>query len=338
MTFQKWRGAAAGAATLVVLGAVVWFVGVPVSEWAVGPQGPDLSRVDRLAAVNNVRSGLLTGLSTVVGLVVAGFGVRRYFLDRDKQRLEEDKHLVGQFDAAWGRLASEDPVIRANALRTLFRLMTDSERDRPLVLRSVCDLLRQRSTNQDGAVQQGPDITAALDALRERRRRDEPDPLNLADIHLPAADLEGAGLRGARFGSKSVLISAKLSGSDLRDAVLTNANLTGADLRKAALGGATLDGATLTSAVLIGADAAGTLLAGASLRGADLSGADLRGADLRRAVLREAKLDQTTLTGADLTDADLIGTDLSTTIGLTREAVTAAVTDKATALPPALRG
>ncbi|WP_410585652.1 hypothetical protein [Amycolatopsis sp. lyj-108] len=39
-----------------------------------------------LTAVNNTRSSLLTGLNMAAGIVVAGFGVRRYLLDRDEQR------------------------------------------------------------------------------------------------------------------------------------------------------------------------------------------------------------------------------------------------------------
>jgi uncharacterized protein YjbI with pentapeptide repeats len=315
----------------------MWFVGVPVSEWAVGPQGSDLSRTDWLTAVNNTRSSLLTGLNVAVGIVVAGFGVRRYFLDRDKQRLEEDKHLIGQFDAAWGRLASEDPLIRANALRTLFRLMTDSERDRPLVLRSVCDLLRQR-TGAETPGRPSPDITAAVDVLRERAHRDERDPLDLTDVHLPSADLEGAVLRGASFGTESVLTSAKLSDADLRDVVLTSADLTGAQLRAVKLDGASLDGAVLTSAALAGAQAPGASFSNVSFLDADLTGTNLRGADLRRAVFRGAQLGHADVTGADVTDADLTGVDLSATAGLTRAMLAAAVTDAATAVPPSLRG
>lgn len=326
-----------GVLTVVILVALVWFIGVPVSQWAVGPQAPGLTRIEWLTAVNNTRSSLLTGLTVIGGIVGAGFGVRRYFLDRDKQRLEEDKHLIGQFDAAWGRLASEDSLIRANALRTLFRLMTDSERDRPSVLRSVCDLLRQRTSHADDLHRGEADVTAAVDALRERPWREEADPLDLMGVRLPGADLHGAQLRSAQFGGGSILTSARLSGSDLRDAVLTATDLTGADLRAAFLTGAVLEKADLTSATMADVSAAGSNLFDATLRETDLSGADLRGANLQRAVLRGAKLDRADLTDADLTDTDFTGADLSTTIGLTRQALSAAVTTAATTLPPQLK-
>ncbi|GAA3525963.1 hypothetical protein GCM10022222_06140 [Amycolatopsis ultiminotia] len=335
MTSDKWGALATGVLMAVVLGAVVWFVGVPVSEWAVGPPGEGLTRVEWLTAVNNARSTLLTGLTVVGGIVGAGFGARRYFLDRDKQRLEEDKHLIDRFDAAWGRLASEDPLIRANALRTLFRLMTDSERDRRPVLRSVCDLLRQRTSHPDDGQRAEADVIAAVDVLRERPRREDADPLDLTGVHLPGADLREAVLRGAHFGAESILASAKLSGSDLRDAVLTATDLTGADLDAARLAGATLDTAKLTSAVMTNISAAGASFFDATLRDADLSGADLRGANLRRAVLRGAKLDRADLTDADLTDADFTGADLGTALGLTRQALANAVTTAATTLPKA---
>ncbi|WP_409186572.1 pentapeptide repeat-containing protein [Amycolatopsis sp. VS8301801F10] len=324
MRLQKWRGAGAAAATVLVLGAVVWFFGVPVPEWAVGP-AEGLTRQEWLTAVGNARSSLLTGLSVAAGIVTAGLGVRRYFQDRDKQRLEEDKHLTSQFDAAWTRLASEDPLIRANAVRTLFRLMIRSEQDRPLVLRSVCDLLRQRVGDDADLSRPAPDVTAAVDALRERAPRAEPDPLDLTGVRLPGTDFRGASLRGARFGRTAVLSEADLTGADLREATSSGLVLKDAALPSALLSHAALDRADFRHANLRDADARAGNFAEADFRNADLSGADFRGAALRRARFSGAKLDRAALAGADLTDTDLSGVDLTTTTGLTRETLSRAV-------------
>lgn len=335
MRLQRWRGAGAATATVVVLGAVVWFFGVPVPEWAVG-SSDGLTRMEWLTAVGNTRSSLLTGLSVAAGIVTAGLAVRRYFQDRDKQRLEEDKHLTSQFDAAWSRLASEDPLIRANAIRTLFRLMTRSEADRPLVLRSVCDLLRQRTEDDADRSRPAPDVTAAVDALRERLPREEPDPLDLAKVRLPAADLRRASLRGACFGQAAVLSDADLTGADLRDVTSSGLVLRNAALPSALLRRAVLDRADLQHATMRDADARAGSFAEADFRNADLSGADLRAAVLRRARFAGAKLDRADLADADLTDADLSGVDLTTTAGLTRESLSPAVTKNAV-LPGYLR-
>lgn len=335
MRLQRWRGAGAATATVLVLGAVVWFFGVPVPEWAVG-SSDGLTRMEWLTAVGDTRSSLLTGLSVAAGIVTAGLGVRRYFQDRDKQRLEEDKHLTSQFDAAWSRLASEDPLIRANAIRTLFRLMTRSEPDRPLVLRSVCDLLRQRTEDGADPSRPAPDVTAAVDALRERIPQTQLDPLDLRNVRLPGTDFRGASLRGACFGQAAVLSDADLTGADLRDVTSSGLVLSGAALPSALLSHAVLEQADLQHATLHDVDARAGSFAEADFRDADLSGADLRGATLRRARFAGAKLGRANLAEADLTDVDLSGVDLSTTIGLTRESLSSAVTKNAV-LPDYLR-
>ncbi|MBB4689300.1 uncharacterized protein YjbI with pentapeptide repeats [Amycolatopsis jiangsuensis] len=331
---RKWRGAGIAAATVVALGAVVWFFGVPVPEWAVGPP-EGVSRVEWLTAVNSARSAFLTSLSIAAALVTAGLGIRKYFQDRDKQRLEEDKHLISQFDTAWGRLASADPLVRANSVRTLFRLMSDSPRDRPSVLRSVCDLLRKQTEDRADDDRAEADVVAAVDLLRERSAPGAPDPLDLANVRLPHADLRGAPLRGALVG-KAILSGANLADADLRESAMPHVVLRGATGCAARFDGATLDHADLRDTHLRGMSAEDASLAEADFRGADLSGAVLRGAVLRRARLSKAKLDRIDITGADLTGADLAEADLSTVAGLTAEQLAHAV-GKPAALPPHLR-
>lgn len=337
MQIRFWRSVGIAAAIVVVLGAVEWLFAVPLAERAVGPQRPDMSSAEWLTAVNNARSSLLTGLNVGAGIATAGLAFLRYSLDRQKQRLDEDKHVVSQFDSAWSRLGSDDPAIRANAVRTLARLMIDFERDRPSVVRSICDLLRQRAT-AEGA-RPDPDVVAAVDALRERPDNGQTDPLDLTGVKLTGADLTGANLRGAICDEGTVLSRAKLTSANFTGAMLALVDLRDAVLNSARLDEAVLDGAKLPNARLADAIATGASFAGeADLRGADLSRADFRNANLSRARLRGATLDRTDLTGADLTETDLTGTDLSTAVGLTAAALKSAAADMSTILPPELRG
>ena len=129
-------------------------------------------------------------------------------------------------------------------------------------------------------------------------------------------DLHGANLR-----------KADLSAADLREANLSGAFLQGADLYKANLSGANLKGAKLSNA-----DLSRATLIDVNLTQADLERADLSSADLSSATLSKANL-----AGVNLVGAILEGADLSTAVGLTREQIAEALTDRSTRLPPHLK-
>jgi uncharacterized protein YjbI with pentapeptide repeats len=113
------------------------------------------------------------------------------------------------------------------------------------------------------------------------------------------------------------LVSANLSGADLRGAILISTNLTRANLANAHprpgiieretnlmvanLSDANLSGAILTSAMLIRTNLARANLANANLSGANLGGADLSGADLSRTNLTDVRLGETVFANIDLT-------------------------------------
>ena len=69
------------------------------------------------------------------------------------------------------------------------------------------------------------------------------------------------------------------------------------------------------------------------LTGAKLSGRDFSGMDLKKVNLSGADLRGGDLQGARLLFTDLTGADLSDALGLTREQIEEAVTDRATRLP-----
>ncbi|MEQ0565204.1 hypothetical protein ABJI51_39525 [Amycolatopsis sp. NEAU-NG30] len=67
--------------------------------------------MDWLTAVNNTRSSLLTGLN-----VTTVVGVRRYFINRDKQRLEEDKDRPACASGTAGRGQGRAVTLRPAAV------------------------------------------------------------------------------------------------------------------------------------------------------------------------------------------------------------------------------
>ncbi|GAA1028043.1 MULTISPECIES: pentapeptide repeat-containing protein [Amycolatopsis] len=312
MGFRWLRVLVAGLSLVVIIGGLSWFVVVLLPEWTVGHDVSALSPSERLATVGSVRAQWITWTSVITGLGVGAYGVYRFYLDKDKQRLDQDKHLTGLFDSATGRLESDDATVRAGGLRTLFRLMVDSPRDHTAVVDTVCDVLRHRA-HSDGDGPLPRDVAAAADALRDRPDRPEARPLDLAGIRLPEARWRGIRLAGAELAGIR-LERAELTGADLTGAILTDADLSGANL--------------------VGSSGAGAQLRNAVLAEADLSSADLREADLTRARLRGANLTRTVLTRANLADTDLGGTDLHDALGVTSSAVRGAIVDDKTVLPP----
>ena len=75
-------------------------------------------------------------------------------------------------------------------------------------------------------------------------------------------------------------------------------------------------------------DLSGTFIRRTNLSGVNLQYADLSGADCTNAIFRGANL-----TGANLKGAMLKGADFSGVVGLTREQIMEAITDKNTILP-----
>ena len=322
------------AIVMVVAGVAggVWFLLGPLAGWLATAGA---------ASITDARGECIQATSVLGGLLTVGYGIRRFFLDRDKQRLEEDKQVTDRFSNAVAHLGSEDETVRAGGVRALERIMRDSPRDHDAVLETLCGLLRHRArpeTVTQAPAHPGPvrrpadDVTAAVAAVRQRPVRAEAAPLDLAGVHLPGANLRGARLDGADL-TASEFGGAVLSSAILDSAQLNSARLAGARLISASLVAARLTGAVLTDADLDTAQLTRACLDNATLENANLAGADFSGASLHRARLRGARLSHSVWGGADLTDADLRGADLRTSSGLTADMLRAAVTDDDT-LPP----
>jgi uncharacterized protein YjbI with pentapeptide repeats len=152
-------------------------------------------------------------------------------------------------------------------------------------------------------------LKSGVDAWSAWRATHAAEQVNLYDVDLRAAILNGADLRRANLiGAdlrRAALSGALLNGALLRGANLSEANLSGADLSGAHLNGALLNGANLSKANLVGALLFEAHLGRADLNRADLRRADLDGADLSMADLREANLSEANLGDANLSRAHL---------------------------------
>ncbi|WP_165436415.1 pentapeptide repeat-containing protein [Amycolatopsis suaedae] len=315
----------------------VWLLLGPVSTSIAGQWVGPVSAAERLAAVGSVR-GLCVQLVLVVGgLVTASVAVRRYFVDRDKQRLEEDKHVTDRLNNAIGHLGSEDETVRAGGIRTLARIMADSPRDHRPVVDTLAGALRGWSARSRQENRLPDDVAAALMALRTRPSRPEDGLLDLAGVRLNGANLAQARLVAADL-SGATLDDADLRRADLTDASLSGTRMTRARLTNTLLRGADAEEADFALADLTETDMAGAKLINVFAEQAKLGKANLSGACLRRARLRGAIMTGVRLDGADLAEADLRGVDLRDATGLTAAMLAEAVTDRDTQLPDSVGG
>jgi uncharacterized protein YjbI with pentapeptide repeats len=203
-----------------------------------------------------------------------------------------------------GQLGNDKVVLRLGGIYALEGVMNTSKQYHQPVLETLSAFVRDGTQTATGDGPPATDIQAALTVIGRRLHAELSDPavrlglgdavegVDLANAHIPKADLLGAYLNGARL-SGADLSGAYLSGADLRGANLSGANLSGADLIEARLIAANLSGAKLS-----GADLRGAKLSIADLSIVDLSGANLTGANLTGAALFGATVSQEQLNNA----------------------------------------
>ena len=115
-----------------------------------------------------------------------------------------------------------------------------------------------------------------------------------------SAKLSGANLRGA------VMVRVWMYGANLKGADLTNADLDKSQLYSVDMEGAVLDGVSFREGLLVE-----STLRGASLQGADISGLLLTDTDLRSTNLVDTRVDRASFDGAVVCGADFEPTGIS---------------------------
>ena len=327
-----------GTRTLLGLAALVLFLVLPVGVWK-GPYLLDGQYLDTESIGEGAGSAaLVTGLRTAMVTCVAsiGAGIALFYTARN-YRLNHRGQVTDRFTKALERLDSEHIYVRVGGILALEQIVQDAPEQAAHAAHVLGHFVRHMRP-PSSLDRPDADIQAALTALTRPQSRthiNSADPLDLQDLWLTGAQLNGADLTDAWLDGANLsgawLDGANLSGARLDGANLSGARLSGADLREARLaevdlGDAQLLAANLASALVDRADLTRALLGGADLTRARLDRANLTGALLDRANLTRARLSGANLTdaqpvaanltgailvGADLTSAGLIGANLS---------------------------
>jgi uncharacterized protein YjbI with pentapeptide repeats len=281
------------------------------------PAGVNFPHGDRVRAVNDLR-GMLLQAFVVLGAVIAAARTWRVVTERGQH--------TERLTATVEQLTHPHVQLRLTAIFALEQLARDSRRDRAAIAEILCGYVRTCSPwppcrpgqyVEHAPIQQllpldrrAAEVQAAMTVLGRGPFFDRRCPLQLTNVDLRVAILDGADLSGAHLAGTN-LQHARLHGIRLPGASLEGANLQRVWLDQANLQGAVLTGANLQAASLRGATLQGIVLDGADLQGADLTGADLRGGILPRAKLQRARLNQASLRTATLDEANLQRTCLN---------------------------
>jgi hypothetical protein len=260
---------------------------------------------------------LFGGTAALIGAWLAYSGTQQTIrVNADQARRSEqashDLLISNQVSKGFEQLGNEKSmVVRLGGIYALEGVMNTSEEYHKPVLEALSAFVRDGTRTETGDGPPATDIQAALTVIGRRAAIGTGRP-NLANAHIPKADLSGANLGGANLSGANLtsadlrdanLTSADLRGAHLSGANLSGANLTTADLRDADVTSANLRGADLTSAILEGANLTSAFLDGAVPRGAaNLTSANLGGARLTRAALSYANLSGTPLLGRRRSD------------------------------------
>jgi hypothetical protein len=239
-------------AVLMVCGVVLACATV-FPAWLVGPDvgGTALTRVDRLKAENDVRSGLL---QSMVGFLALGGVALGAAATLRQIRVNREGNTIGLFAKSIDQLASQDISVRQGGVYAMELLSGLDRGYRPavhaLLTAFVCKRVPWPPAGGTGAAAVGlpDDVSAALAALSRREMIMEGDTSELEYVDLRGADLAGMNFRRTCF-LGSNLAGAKLAGANLTQATLAQVTLRGSDLSGADLTGADLEGADLDGVV-----------------------------------------------------------------------------------------
>jgi hypothetical protein len=212
LSWLPWVAVAVGSTVSTLLVVVVWLL--PIVHTRHPAQ--NVSATDRLKAVNDARTPLVTALAVLGGAVISSTYLAR------TSRLSESQQITDRYTRSIEQLASVDMEVRIGGIYALERIAVDSVRDQPTIVEVLSAYVRQRSH--------------ADKSLTTRTRVS------------PTADTQAAITVLGRLRLEGTRRSADLTGADLTGADLAGANLAQADLEEANLRGANLIGADLTGA------------------------------------------------------------------------------------------
>jgi Pentapeptide repeats (8 copies) len=218
-----WLGLGVGLA-VAAFGWLLW----RGPAWVYRGAWPRLTAAEQVTATGQFRIALIQVAAAAGAVVALAYTARTY-------RLANRGQLTERFSKALERLGSDEPYVRLGGVHALAHLLRDSADHHQDVVEVLVAFVRQRAprtasrtqvtghgadtragvlllvaSDQALPAEPAPDVQAALTALGHRPHRPlEPrGMLNLGDLHLTRAELEGADLTGAR------LLGANLTGAE----------------------------------------------------------------------------------------------------------------------------
>jgi len=183
--------------------------------WVYRGAWPRLTAAEQVTATGQFRIALIQFAGAAGAVVALAYTARTY-------RLAHRGQLTERFSKALERLGSDEPYVRLGGVHALAHVLRDSADHHLDVVEVMVAFVRQRApraasqtrvtangadtrsgvllvtSDQALPAEPAPDVQAALTALGRRPHRPEPwGMLNLRDLHLTRAWLEGANLTGA---------------------------------------------------------------------------------------------------------------------------------------------
>ena len=244
----------------------------------VGPSRAGLSDADRLRALNDIRSPLVT----VVGglLLFTGAAIGSVLTSRTI-RVNREGQITERFSRAIDQLGSDKLDVSLGGIYALERIARESPADHGPIVEILSAYLREHAAWKDNS------------SIRRRARKTDEGGGPRADFQAVATVLGRRAEEHRRLERYRLdLTNVDLRGANLFDvhwerAFLDGAHFEGADFGGAFLSDATLHDAHLDEAVLIDAHLERAYLLGAHLRGANLRNARIDGAKVYETELRQ---------------------------------------------------
>jgi Pentapeptide repeats (8 copies) len=190
-------------------GVLVAAVAAVAALWALPPlltrhPSSGLTTAERLSAINDVRSVLVTFLLAVGAAGGLLFTARTFRLSRDTQ-------LTDRFSRAVSQIGDGSLEVRIGGIYALERIGRDSDADRRAVVYVLGAMVRHRSRDgRDTDAEPAEDVYAALSAISRQAHKGG------AILNLSGADLRNANLR-FMYGTQVNLGDADLAGAKLPD-------------------------------------------------------------------------------------------------------------------------
>lgn len=287
---------------------------------------------------NQARGTVATALGGAAVLFGVWAAYRQLRTVEDTLALSQSGQVSERFTRAIDQLTSPKLEARLGGIYSLERLALDHATHHWTVVEVLAAFVREHAKDPPAGPAEAIrppalDIQAALTVLGRRKCRFEVDVIDLHELNLMGANLDGARLERANL-SGSRLDGATLNGAILERAILTQASLDDTELRGANLRWAYCEATTFRGAEFQSTDLTMAHLPRATFDGSSFfSGVQLVGAHIDGTRFKRVQFGSTDFNGVLLLDAHLEGASLEFVENLSQEQIRYCYTDPATRMP-----